>query len=80
MPKFARLVKRIRDHPSQNGVDVFFLNENVPLQWEEMESFEGEFGISQVKVNALQMSWAKRNRGYFTNVECLIDVIVCKHR
>ena len=68
MPKFARLVKKIKNHPMQKGEHVFFLNENVALRWKDMGSFEHEFGISQVKIDAQQMSWAKRNRGYFTNV------------
>ena len=67
MPKFAQLIKRIKNHKLQRNEPVFFLCENVTLKWKDMP-FEPLFGISPIEIDAQKISPAKRDRCYFTNV------------
>ena len=68
MVKFAQLIQKIRNHPLQKDEEVFFLCENVALQWPDQKSVESIFGISPVEICAQQLSPNKRFRGYYTNV------------
>lgn len=68
MPRFAKLIHRIRNHDHQKGEHLFFVCENVPTNWDDQKHIEPLFGISPIAINALAMSPAKRNRAYYTNV------------
>jgi hypothetical protein len=69
MLKFAQLIKRIKNHPKQNGHHVFFLCENVEsMKDNDVKEFEDDFGISRVNIDALCLSPTKRARSYFTNI------------
>jgi site-specific DNA-cytosine methylase len=69
MLRFGQVLNRIRNFNSENGVsEPFFFCENVPTNWEDQQHIEQEFGISPVVLDSLQMTPAKRNRAYYTNV------------
>lgn len=68
MLKFAQLIKRIKNHPKQNGHHLFFLCENVKMKDRDVMKFEGDFGISRVNIDAQCLSPTKRLRSYFTNI------------
>jgi len=68
MKRFAQIINRIKKHKKQNGEAVFFLCENVTLEWEDLSTIEPLFGVSPVEIDAQYLSPMKRKRSYITNV------------
>ena len=68
MKRYAQMINRIKKHKKQNGEPVFFLCENVTLEWEDLSTIEPLFQISPIEIDAQYLSPMKRKRSYITNV------------
>jgi len=68
MKRYAQIINRIKKHRKQNDEPVFFLCENVTLEWEDLSTIEPLFGVSPIEIDAQFLSPIKRKRSYITNV------------
>jgi site-specific DNA-cytosine methylase len=50
MLQFGKLIKRIQQHPLQNGSSLFFLVENVRLTGKDMQAASTAFGVETTMV------------------------------
>jgi hypothetical protein len=69
MIQFGQLIARMQAHPHQQGQELFFLAENVPLAGRDLERVEHAFGgIPPLVMDAAYWSPCKRKRCFFTNL------------